>query len=75
MVPLRVCMIAAELAPFAKTGGLADVVAALARHLGAAGHDVLPVMPLYGAMRGLPSSISVSGVATTRVARERRASS
>ncbi|MCS6799023.1 MAG: glycogen synthase GlgA [Myxococcota bacterium] len=37
----------AELAPFAKTGGLADVCAALPRALAARGHDVRPFLPLY----------------------------
>jgi starch synthase len=38
---------AAELAPFAKAGGLADVVAALARQWAAMGHRVLVVLPKY----------------------------
>lgn len=53
MPPLRICLIAAEVTPFAKTGGLADVVAALARSLHAGGHEVLLVMPLHGRMREL----------------------
>ncbi len=40
-------MIASELAPFSKTGGLADVTAALPRALGRAGHDVTVVTPRY----------------------------
>ncbi|MDQ3295960.1 MAG: glycogen synthase [Myxococcota bacterium] len=35
------------MAPFAKTGGLADVMAALPAHLVRAGHDARVVMPLY----------------------------
>jgi starch synthase len=54
MAPLRICLVAAEVTPFAKTGGLADVVAALARHLSAAGHEVLLVIPRYGRMGDLP---------------------
>jgi starch synthase len=38
---------AAELAPFAKAGGLADVVAVLARQWAAMGHRVLVVLPKY----------------------------
>lgn len=45
--PLKICLVSAEVAPFAKTGGLADVTAALGRHLGKRGHDVRVVMPLY----------------------------
>lgn len=44
---MRICLIASEAAPLAKTGGLADVAAALAKHLHRAGHDVRLYMPLY----------------------------
>jgi len=47
MPPLNVCLVSSEAAPFAKTGGLADVSSALARHLGKRGHDVRLVLPLY----------------------------
>ncbi|MBK9250725.1 MAG: glycogen synthase [Proteobacteria bacterium] len=46
-MPLRVCFIASEVAPLAKTGGLADVAGALGKYLHAAGHDVRVFMPLY----------------------------
>ena len=45
--PYRVCFLAAEIAPFAKTGGLADVAGALPLHLQSRGHDVRLFMPLY----------------------------
>lgn len=48
---LRILMVASEAVPFAKTGGLADVVAALPKALGALGHDVTVVIPRY---RGIP---------------------
>ncbi|RMH19731.1 MAG: glycogen synthase [Acidobacteria bacterium] len=47
MAPLAICFAAAEMAPFAKTGGLADVASALPRYLHDQGHDVRPFMPLY----------------------------
>jgi starch synthase len=47
---MRICAIASEVAPFAKTGGLADVAAALTKYLHAHGHDVRLFMPLYSAI-------------------------
>jgi starch synthase len=40
-------MVASEMAPFAKTGGLADVIGALPRALGRLGHHVTVVLPRY----------------------------
>ena len=44
---MNVLFVASELAPFDKTGGLADVMAALPKYLQRAGHDVRIVIPLY----------------------------
>ena len=44
---MRILMVASEVAPFAKTGGLADVLGALPRALTRLGHDVEVVMPRY----------------------------
>ncbi|MBT8096434.1 MAG: glycogen synthase GlgA [Woeseia sp.] len=45
--PLNICIASAEVAPLAKTGGLADVTAALAAQLHRDGHDVRLLMPCY----------------------------
>lgn len=44
---VNILCVASEMAPYAKTGGLADVVAALPRYLHRAGHDVRVFLPLY----------------------------
>lgn len=45
--PLKVLILAAEIVPFVKVGGLADVAGALPKALQALGHDVRLVMPYY----------------------------
>ncbi len=45
---MRILMVASEAAPFAKTGGLADVVSSLPRALARLGHTIDVVMPRYG---------------------------
>jgi starch synthase len=48
---LRVVFAASECVPFAKTGGLADVVGALPRELVRLGHQVSVFLPLYTQVR------------------------
>ncbi|HEY3416256.1 MAG TPA: glycogen/starch synthase, partial [Armatimonadota bacterium] len=44
---LKILYVAAEVVPFAKTGGLADVAGALPKQLAEMGHDVRIVLPRY----------------------------
>ncbi len=44
---MKILMVAAEAAPLAKTGGLADVLGALPAELARQGHDVRVVLPFY----------------------------
>ncbi|MGE3401810.1 MAG: glycogen synthase GlgA [Vicinamibacterales bacterium] len=44
---MRILMVASEAVPFAKTGGLADVIGALPRALAARGHQVDVMIPQY----------------------------
>ncbi len=45
--PLRIVMIASEVGPWAKTGGLADVLSALPAALARLGHQITVVLPRY----------------------------
>jgi starch synthase len=50
-MPLRICFVASEVAPLAKTGGLADVAGALPRYSKRSGNDVRVFMPFHSLMK------------------------
>jgi len=54
---MRIVMAASECVPFAKTGGLADVVGALPRELVKLGHEVTVYLPLYARVRPLIAEV------------------
>ena len=47
---LKICLASSELTPLAKTGGLADVNAALSAYLHETGHDIRVLLPFYSSM-------------------------
>ena len=50
---MRIAMISSEIAPFAKTGGLADVASTLAIAVARHGHELCLIMPAYrGVLQG-----------------------
>jgi len=49
--PLKILFLSAEVVPFAKVGGLADVAGSLPKAIRALGHDVRLMMPRYGTIR------------------------
>lgn len=59
---MRIVFAASEVYPYAKTGGLADVVGALARALVRAGHEVLVVAPWYRTLRADPPPLWIGDV-------------
>jgi starch synthase len=68
MPPLRVVMLAAECEPWAKTGGLADVVDALARALGRIPADIaLPVDVFLPRYRSVPVPVTVTRTTVVHV--------
>src|ERR1700733_15052504 len=50
-MPLKICFASAEVTPFAKAGGLADVSGALLKYLHADGHDIRLFMPGYSSIK------------------------
>ncbi len=48
---MKILMVSSEVAPYAKTGGLGDVLGALPQALAAAGNEVAVVMPKYGCIK------------------------
>ncbi len=49
---MRILYVASEAVPFAKTGGLGDVVGALPKYLKRRGHEIAVILPRY---RGIPA--------------------
>lgn len=58
---MRVLFVSSEVAPFSKTGGLADVSGALPAALGRAGVSVRVVTPLYRCVRQAPWQLRPAG--------------
>ena len=48
---MRILLVTSEMAPLAKTGGLADVSQALPKALAGLGHEVAVALPFYGSIR------------------------
>lgn len=62
---MTIAMIASEVTPFAKTGGLADVIGALATALARLGHELCIIAPAYRSALGGDFSLHKSGIELT----------
>ena len=58
---MKIAMIASEINPLAKSGGLADVVFALSKELVEEGHEVICVLPFYQSIRNKGKRFNYAG--------------
>ena len=62
MTKINVCQVAAEMVPFAKTGGLADVLGALAPQLNKSNIKATVFLPLYKQVKNNTSNLISTGI-------------
>ena len=64
-IRLKILMVATEVAPFAKEGGVADVIGSLPKELAALGHEVRIFLPRYGTIDPAYWELKPTGVVRT----------
>src|SRR6266699_546528 len=61
----KILMVATEAVPFAKEGGVADVIGSLPKELAALGHQVCIFLPRYGTIDPARWALKPTGVVRT----------
>src|SRR3989344_2269316 len=64
--PLHIISVSSEVAPFSKSGGLADVARALPNHLSGMGHRVTIMTPFYSFMKKNPDLEKLESISETK---------
>ena len=59
---MKIAMLSSEIAPFAKTGGLADVLGTLSVALEKRGHEISLIMPAYRCVLNGPFALDDTGM-------------
>ena len=59
---MKIAMLSSEIAPFAKTGGLADVLGTLSPALEKRGHEISLIMPAYRSVLNGPFALDETGM-------------
>jgi starch synthase len=59
---MKIAMLSSEIAPFAKTGGLADVLGTLSPALEKRGHEITLIMPAYRSVLNGPFTLEATGM-------------
>jgi starch synthase len=59
---MKIAMLSSEIAPFAKTGGLADVLGTLSTALEKRGHEISLIMPAYRSVLNGPFALDETGM-------------
>jgi len=62
---MKIAMLSSEIAPFAKTGGLADVLGTLSVALEKRGYDISLIMPAYRCVLNGPFALDETGMQLT----------
>ncbi|MFH1207670.1 MAG: glycogen/starch synthase [Patescibacteria group bacterium] len=70
--PLRIASVSSEVAPYSKTGGLADVAKSLPKALAEMGHHIALITPYYGFIHKQQLDLKkIEGKATVEIGRQK----